>query len=84
MQDVIRKANGSVSIFDVLGQGHLKSNRPVQIHCPMHTDRNKSARVYPDTNTLHCFTESKSWDVVAAVAELEGVSMFEAAKLITE
>ena len=84
MSDLIRKANSVVSIFDVLGQSHLKGSTPVQVHCPMHSDKHKSARIYPATNSIHCFAESKSWDPVAVVADQEGVSMFEAAKMITE
>ena len=50
----------------------------------MHSDARKSARIYPDTNTMHCFAEGRSWDPVAVVAEQEGIGMAEAAKIITD
>ena len=82
--DFYRQANEAVSIFDVVGLPHLRGDQPQQVHCPMHDDARKSARIYPETNTMFCFAESKAWDPVAAVAEREGLSMGEAARLILD
>ena len=76
----ISAANDLVSIFDVLGIA--ETDGPSKIHCPFHSDRRRSARVYPATNSLHCFTESRSWDVVAVVADQNGVGMLEAVEII--
>ena len=46
--------------------------------CPFHEDRRPSAKLYE--HTLHCFVCGKSWDAVALVAGLEGLTMLEAAQ----
>ena len=57
--------------------------RPVQLHCPFHKggmETTRSARYYPDTDSLHCFTCKRSWTAVQIVAAHYGVSAKEAAR----
>lgn len=52
-----------------------KQDRAYQISCPFilnHAggeDRNPSARVYPDRNTIHCFAEGRSRDILDCIQE---------------
>ena len=80
ISDRIAAANDLVDIFDLSGYPH--QDTPLKIHCPFHDDSRRSARLYPATNSLFCFTESKTWDAVAFVADREGVTMAEACGII--
>ena len=56
---------------------------PEQLHCSFHSpDINRSARVYPDTNTVYCWVCDKAWDVIAFVADKEEVSVGQAVVLL--
>lgn len=50
------------------------------VRCPFHDDDHPSAKLYQ--TQLHCFTCSKSWDAIALVAELLGLSPIDAARRI--
>lgn len=78
----IREANRLVSIFDLTGHSNRKSTGPQKVHCPLHDDSVKSARLYPATNSMHCFAGCGSFDAVAYVANSEGVGMLAAAEII--
>ena len=80
IRERIAAANDLVDIFELAGYPLQAS--PLKIHCPFHSDRRRSARLYPATNSMFCFTESRSWDAVAFVADREGVGMVEAAQII--
>jgi hypothetical protein len=55
--------------------------KPHQMSCPFHgADTSKSARHYPDTNSMHCFACKKSWDVMAFWMQLHEVKFMEAAR----
>lgn len=43
------------------------TERPFQIRCPFHDDETPSARVYPATDSLHCFACHRSWDVAGVL-----------------
>ncbi len=70
----IENANGLVSVYDFI-EYVADHSRPRKIHCPVHDDRTKSAQVYPDTNSVFCFTEGRSYDPVGLVAEEESLSI---------
>lgn len=55
-------------------------DRPRQIHCPMHADETPSARFYPATNSLYCWTCQKSAGPTGLVVALEGCSWRAAAE----
>lgn len=74
MRDRIDHANGLVSVYDFIEYVADRS-RPRKIHCPVHDDRTKSANVYPESNSLYCFTEGRVYDPVGLVAEQEGLSI---------
>lgn len=68
----------SVSVFDVLRKLGKEVDGKVtqQILCPnpQHPERRPSARVYEDSNHVHCFGCGRTWDSVALVSLVQGVS----------
>jgi len=75
-----------LSIYPVLqayGVEFYGGGFPEQIHCPFHgTDVNKSARVYPEDNSVYCFTCDKSWNVITFVQDKEELTFPEALRFI--
>lgn len=56
-----------------------------QFSCDLHgdgSDSKPSARVYPDTNSAYCFACDRSRDAIQYVREKEGVSFWDAVKLL--
>lgn len=86
LQDLVSAINGVAKISDLLEEHGTKLRTPAheeQIHCPFHgADRSPSARHYPDTNSIHCFTCKKSWDPVRFVMEKRGLRFKEALDLL--
>ena len=69
IQDALQRAGATVL--------HISS--PYQVSCPFHgSDVNKSMRVYPETNSCHCWTCGRSWNPVAVVADTDGIGYYEA------
>lgn len=68
----------SVSVFDVLRKlgKEVDGKATQQILCPnpQHPERRPSARVYEDSNHVHCFGCGRTWDNVALVMLVQGVS----------
>ena len=79
-----------LSIMQVLrdvGVDIVDSDYPQQIQCPFHAagdEMHKSARVYPDANNWHCFTESKSYSVLATIATYHDISFTAASDYLNE
>jgi DNA primase len=75
-----------LSIYPVLqyyGVDFYGGGLPEQIHCPFHgADINRSARVYPETDSVYCFTCDKSWDVINFVKDQEELSVAETIRFI--
>ena len=56
-----------------------------QTRCPFHkggAELAPSARVYPDTNSIHCFTCHRSWSPVTLLAERLDLSYREALTVV--
>jgi DNA primase len=51
----IQETKQRLSIIAVLQHYNLKPDRNNQIKCPFHEDDKPSCKIYPDTNTFHCF-----------------------------
>jgi len=81
LRERIAHANEQVSVYEFIEYVPDRS-RPRKIHCPVHDDRTKSAQVYPDTNSLYCFTCGMSYDPVGLVAESEGLNVLAAVEYI--
>lgn len=83
--DLVEAIKSKVSIYNVLNMykipyiGEVKE----QLNCPFHgADVKKSARVYPDTNTIFCWTCDKAWDVIEFVKEMEDLPFGSACNLL--
>jgi hypothetical protein len=72
----------AVTIFEALralGRG-VDGEGTQQILCPnpQHPERRPSARVYEDSNHVHCFACGRTWDVVGLVEVVRGCGFAEA------
>jgi DNA primase len=79
----IAKIKEQLSIGEVLGHYQLKPNRNQMLSCPFHPDKTPSLQVYPQTNTVYCFsgnckTHGKSLDVIDFIMHKENLSKHEA------
>lgn len=76
---VIRR---SVTIFEVLAAlgRKVEGETTQQILCPnpQHPERRPSARVYEDSNHVHCFACGRTWDAVGLVQTVRGCGFAEA------
>ena len=76
------------SLADLLEENGHSLRTPTseeQISCPFHgTDASPSARHYPETNSMHCFTCKKSWDPISFVMEYRGTSFKEAVDFLAK
>jgi len=76
-----------VSLFDLLVENGTEISQDKyeeQISCPFHgADVKKSARHYPQTNTMYCFTCKKAWDPLTFWMESQGVRFMEAAQQLS-
>ena len=67
-----------VSIYDLLDRTnppvrYETKEKPCKIHCPFHgADNRKSCQVFPDSDSLWCYTCSRGWDVLDYWAEVNG------------
>jgi DNA primase len=74
-----------LSILTVLSHYNLKPNRNKMINCPFHADKTPSMQVYPETNTVYCFSgncnlHGKAMDTIEFIQQKEGISKHEAIK----
>jgi len=49
--------------------------------CPFHADKDPSMKLYKN-NTVHCFGCHKSWDTIAFLQDLKGISFVEAVRAL--
>lgn len=75
----------SLSILTVLEHYHLKPNRNKMVCCPFHDDKHPSMQVYPDTNTVFCFSgnctkNGKAIDTIQFIQDKENITKHEAIK----
>jgi DNA primase len=72
-----------LTIGQVLGHYGLKANPSKMLCCPFHNDKTPSMQVYPETNTVHCFSSNcklhgKAIDVIDFILHQEGITKHEA------
>jgi DNA primase catalytic core len=67
-----------LSIITVLSHYNLKPDRSNHIKCPFHEDDKPSCRVYPETNTFHCFGCGAKGDTIEFIQKKEGITKHEA------
>ena len=79
----IRQLKEQLSIKQVLDHYGLKPNRNQMLHCPFHEDKTASMQVYPETNTVFCFSGNcgqtgKAIDQIDFILHKEGCTKHQA------
>jgi DNA primase len=79
----INEIKERLSILAVLSHYGLKPDRNKRINCPFHNDRTPSMQVYPETNTVFCFSSNcslngKAIDQIDFIMHKEGCTKHEA------
>ena len=79
----IREIKEQLSIITVLEHYGIWINRNKMVCCPFHDDKNPSMQVYPDTNTVFCFSgncskNGKAMDTIQFIQDKENLSKHEA------
>ncbi len=79
----IAEIKQQLTITQVLDHYGLKADKNNRLCCPFHDDKTPSMQVYPETNTVHCFSSNcklhgKAIDVIDFILHQEGISKHEA------
>jgi DNA primase len=79
----IAEIKAQLTIAQVLDHYGLKPDKNNMLHCPFHNDKTPSMQVYPETNTVHCFSSNcklcgKAIDVIDFIMHHEGITKHEA------
>jgi len=79
----IQQIKEKLTILEVLAHYGLNPNRNKMLCCPFHDDKNPSMQVYPETNTVHCFSGNgkhtgKAIDQIDFILHKEGCTKHEA------
>jgi hypothetical protein len=85
IREKLQSVKASVSMVDLLKLHGISvsSVADTQISCPFHgADIHPSARVFPATNTIFCWTCHQMWDVVAAEMQFSGTEFNEAVEFL--
>ena len=85
----IQDIKSSLPILQVLNLYGLKPDRNKRINCPFHEDKTPSMQVYPETNTVYCFSTNcklhgKAVDQIDFLMMKEGITKHEALKKAAE
>jgi hypothetical protein len=59
-------------ILKLLAHYGIKPDKNNHIKCPFHDDDTPSCKIYPETNTYHCFACGKTGDVIQFIQDKEG------------
>ena len=52
----IQEIKAQLTIGQVLDNYGIKVNKNKMVNCPFHDDKSPSMQIYPETNTVHCFS----------------------------
>jgi DNA primase len=74
----IQKIKRCLPILTVLAYYKIQPDKHHQIKCPFHDDDKPSCKIYPETNTYHCFACGKTGDVIQFIQDKEGITKREA------
>lgn len=72
-----------LSIETVLTHYQIIVNKNHQACCPFHDDKTPSLKIYPETNSYHCFGCGATGDVIQFIQDKENLSKHEALKKAT-
>jgi len=74
----IKEIKEKLFIDVVLSHYNIKVNSNKHCLCPFHNDKKPSLRIYPETNTYHCFSCDKTGDVIQFIQDIENCTKKEA------
>ena len=79
----IKEIKSRLSIQEVLNHYGLKADKNKMLCCPFHEDKTPSMQVYPETNTVFCFSSNcklkgKAIDQIDFILHKEGCTKHEA------
>lgn len=74
----IQEIKARLTIASVLSHYGIKLDKTNHIKCPFHKDDKPSCRIYPDTNTFHCFGCGATGDQIDFIMKYENISKHEA------
>ena len=79
----IAQIKEQLTIGQVLDHYSFRADKNSMLCCPFHNDKTPSMQVYPDTNTVYCFSSKcklhgKAIDVIDFILHQEGISKHEA------
>jgi DNA primase len=74
----INQIKQRLSIITTLAKYGLTPDRNSQVKCPFHDDGTASMKIYPATNTYHCFACGKTGDQIQFIQDKEGITKHEA------
>lgn len=80
----IKQIKEQLSIVKVLNEYGIAMNKNKHCKCPFHKDDKPSLRIYPETNTYHCFGCDKTGDVIQFIQEIENCIKHKALKKAKE
>jgi DNA primase len=60
----INEIKNRLPILQVLAHYKIQPDKHHQINCPFHQDDKPSCKIYPGTNTYHCFACGKTGDTI--------------------
>ncbi len=67
-----------LSIIAVLQHYNIVINKNGQCLCPFHEDKTPSLKIYPETNTYHCFGCGKNGDAIQFIEDKENITKHQA------
>ncbi len=76
----IKQIKEQLSIETVLNEYGIAMNKNKHCLCPFHKDDKPSLRIYPETNTYHCFGCDKTGDVIQFIQDIEKCTKHKALK----
>jgi len=79
----IKEIKSNLSIETVLKNYGLTPNKANHVCCPFHDDTTPSLKIYPETNTYHCFGCGANGDVIQFIQDHEKLTKYEALKKAT-
>ena len=74
----INEIKQRLSITTVLTKYNLTPDKNSQIKCPFHDDKTASMKIYPETNTYHCFACGKNGDQIQFIEDKEKITKHQA------
>ena len=79
----IAEIKAQLTIGDVLSHYSLMPDKNNMLHCPFHNDKTPSMQVYPETNTVFCFSSNcklhgKAIDQIDFILHKENITKHEA------